>query len=76
MAATELPTRPAHVLEDPSSKAVARVYAVAYVDAAAASGEQNPVEEFASFQNDILSQKPDFANLLSSQAIGPTRNSV
>jgi F-type H+-transporting ATPase subunit delta len=71
MAATELPTRPAHVLEDPSSKAVARVYAVAYLDAAAASGEKNPVEEFASFQNDVIEKHPAFAELLESQAIGP-----
>ncbi len=71
MTATEIPTRPAHVLEDPSSKAVARVYAVAYLDAAASAGEQNPVEEFESFQNDVLGRQPAFAALLTSQAIGP-----
>jgi F-type H+-transporting ATPase subunit delta len=71
MAATETPTRPAHVLEDPSAKAVARVYAVAYLDAAASSGESNPVEEFASFHEDVLARQPEFAELLDSQAIGP-----
>jgi F-type H+-transporting ATPase subunit delta len=71
MTATETPTRPAHVLEDPSSKGVARVYAVAYLDAAAAAGEQNPVEELASFQNDVVGRLPAFAELLSSQAVGP-----
>ncbi len=70
MNATELPTRPAHVLEDPSSKAVARVYAVAYLDAAASAGEQNPVEEIASFQADVLDRQPRFAAILSSRAIG------
>ncbi|QDT53578.1 ATP synthase subunit delta [Caulifigura coniformis] len=70
MNATELPTRPAHVLEDPSSKAVARVYAVAYLDAAAGAGEQNPVEELDSFRVDVLSRNPAFEELLSSRAVG------
>jgi len=70
MTATELPTRPAHVLEDPSSKAVARVYAVAYLDAAASAGEQNPVEEIASFEADVLNRQPAFQELLSSKAVG------
>ena len=71
MTANELPTRPAHVLEDPSSKAVARVYAIAYLDAAAAAGEKNPVEDFASYQNDVVARQPEFAGLLSSKAISP-----
>jgi F-type H+-transporting ATPase subunit delta len=71
MAATETPTRPANVLEDPSAKAVARVYAVAYLDAAKSAGEQNPVEELESFQKDIVGAQPGFAELLSSQAVGP-----
>ena len=70
MNVTELPTRVAHVLEDPSAKAVARVYAVAYIDAAAAVGEQNPVEEIESFQNDVLDRQPEFHDLLSSRAVG------
>jgi len=71
MNVTELPTRPAHVLEDPSAKAVARVYAVAYVNAAAAVGEQNPVEEIESFQTDVLGRQPAFQELLSSRAVNP-----
>ncbi len=70
MTATELPTRPAHVLEDPSSKAVARVYAVAYLDAAKSAGEQNPVEEIESFLTDVLGRQPAFVELLSSKAVG------
>jgi len=70
MNATELPTRPAHVLEDPSSKAVARVYAVAYLDAAAGAGEKNPLEELDSFQADVLAKNPAFEELLSSRAVG------
>ena len=76
MTATELPTRPAHVLEDPSSKAVARVYAVAYLDAAATAGEQNPVEEIASFQTDVLERHPGFQELLESKAVGADDKAV
>jgi F-type H+-transporting ATPase subunit delta len=75
MNVTELPTRPAHVLEDPSAKAVARVYAVAYLDAAASAGEQNPVEEIESFQTDVLDRQPAFHELLSSKAVGPDEKS-
>jgi F-type H+-transporting ATPase subunit delta len=76
MNVTELPTRPAHVLEDPSMKAVARVYAVAYLDAAASAGEQNPVEEMDSFQSDVLNRQPEFQQLLSSKAVGSDEKSA
>ena len=76
MNVTELPTRPAHVLEDPSAKAVARVYAVAYLDAAATAGEQNPVEEIESLQTDVLDRQKDFFDLLSSKAVGPDEKSA
>jgi F-type H+-transporting ATPase subunit delta len=67
MAQQEVKTRPASVLEDPSAKAVARVYADAYLNAAASVGVTNPLEEFASFQNDVLDPNPEFEQLLTSQ---------
>jgi F-type H+-transporting ATPase subunit delta len=76
MNATELPTRPAHVLEDPSAKAVARVYAVAYLDAAAGVGEQNPVEEIESFETDVLRRQPAFQELLASRAVSADEKSA
>ena len=48
------------VLEDPSSQAIARVYANAFLNA---GGE---LEEFASFMNDVLASNPEFDNLLTS----------
>lgn len=59
-------TRPTHALEDPSAQAVARVYALAYLDAAANVGEANPLEELESFR-DVLNQQPQFADLLTSE---------
>lgn len=71
MSEAQLQTRQSHVLEDPSSKAVARVYALAFLDAAASAGEQNPLEELTSFHDDVLKARPEFGALLASQAVGP-----
>lgn len=60
---------PSHVLEDPSAKAVARVYAQAYLDAAAQAGTENPLEEITSFQDDVLNRNPQYANLLLSEEL-------
>ncbi len=59
--------RPAHVLEDPSSQAVARVYAIAYLNAAQNTGEASPLEELTSFQNDVVNTTPHFAGILASE---------
>jgi len=67
--ATASVTRPSHVLEDPSAQAVARVYAVAYLDAAASAGVENPLEEITSFQDDVLNRNPQFAELLFSEML-------
>jgi F-type H+-transporting ATPase subunit delta len=67
MQAADLPTRPLHVLEDPSSKAVARVYALAYLNAAASTQIAEPVEELTSFMEDVLQPHPQFERLLMSQ---------
>lgn len=69
MSETQVQTRPSHVLEDPSAKAVAQVYATAYLDAAATAGVANPLEELTSFFDDVLKAHPEFASLLSSQAV-------
>jgi len=59
-------TESSHVLADPSAQAVAKVYAQAYLDSAAEAGVDQPLEEFTSFQDDILAPNPDFARLLTS----------
>jgi len=61
--------RPSRVLEDPSAKAVARVYAQAYLDAVTQAGAENPLEEITSFQDDVLNLNPQFADLLLSEAL-------
>lgn len=58
-----------HVLADPSARAVARVYAQAYLDAAASSGVSDPLEELTSFHDDVLQGFPQFAELLTSEAV-------
>lgn len=57
----------AHVLADPSAKAVARVYAQAYLDAAKSAGVQQPLEDLTSFHDDVLVPNPEFARLLTSE---------
>lgn len=66
MAKQPVKTRPASVLEDPSAKAVARVYAEAYLNAAGTVGVANPLDEFRSFQEDVLDPNPEFGQLLTS----------
>jgi F-type H+-transporting ATPase subunit delta len=67
MSETELPIRPSHVLQDPSAQVVAQVYAASFLDAAGELGVANPLEEFASFQQDVLEQHPEFNRLLTSE---------
>ncbi|MBW3542183.1 MAG: ATP synthase F1 subunit delta [Planctomycetes bacterium] len=61
-----LPTRPAHVLEDPSARAVAKVYADAFLRAAHSVGVENALEEFQSFLDDVLDRQPRFRDILTS----------
>lgn len=70
MPETELKSRPAHVLEDPSAKAVARVYSRAFLDAAESVGVEQGLEEFTSFFDDVLREHPEFERLLTSEFIG------
>jgi F-type H+-transporting ATPase subunit delta len=57
-----------HVLADPSAKAVAHVYAQAFLDAAQASGVGEGLESLTSFYDDVLQPNPQFAQLLTSEA--------
>jgi F-type H+-transporting ATPase subunit delta len=56
-------------LEDPNSKALARVYAIAYLDAARSAGMEEPLEELTSFQDDVLARFPELHNLLTTQLL-------
>ena len=64
----KLPTRPAHVLEDPSALAVARVYSTAYLNAGVATGVDT-LDELEEFVSGVLEKSPDFAELLSSPLV-------
>lgn len=68
MANTKLTSRPPSVLEDPSVNSVARVYAVALLDAAQSTGfsPQEILEELQSFVDDVLTPQPSFARLFTS----------
>ena len=70
MAELETPKdRVTSVMEDPSSLAVARVYAEAFLNAAASVGVQDTLEEFASFLEDVLEKYPEFESILLSGII-------
>lgn len=61
-------TRVASVLEDPSSQAVAKVYADALVNAAGGQAE-SVLDELGSFVDGVLAKHPDFGRLLTSPMI-------
>ena len=60
--------RPKHVLEDPSARSIAMVYAVSFLDAAKSSGVEQPLEEFSDVL-DAIHAKPEFGDLLSSAVL-------
>jgi F-type H+-transporting ATPase subunit delta len=66
----DLKTRPAHVLEDPSAKAVARVYTQAFLDAARTVGVEEGLEELTSLIDDVLSPHPEFERMLTTEVTG------
>lgn len=71
MDGTEKPrTRVRSVLEDPSALAVARVYAESFLNAAAAAGVDEALEEFTSFVDDVLATHTDFESMLYSGIVG------
>jgi F-type H+-transporting ATPase subunit delta len=64
---TDLQTRIPSVLEDPGAQSVAKVYAVALLDAAAKEGGlDGALEEFGSFVQDVLAPNPTFGRVLQS----------
>src|SRR5262245_46438 len=68
MSEPQVKSRPDHVLEDPSAKAVAQMYAQALLDSAQASPDV--LDEFTSFVDDVLTPYPDFSRLLTDEGIG------
>lgn len=67
MSDTPTSNRPSHILEDPSAKAVARVYANALLNAIGADQQSELLEEFASFESEVLQTNPEFDKLLTTQ---------
>ena len=65
MASATETARPKHVLEDPSARSIAMVYAVALLDAAKSAGVDQPLVEFRELLDAVQSQ-PEFESLLSS----------
>jgi len=66
----EIRTRVSSVMDDPSARAIARVYAIALVDAAESAGVATTLEELASFLDDVLEAYPDFHSILVGMAVG------
>ena len=56
-------------MEDPSSKAVARTYADAFLQSAGENAD-GLLEEFTSFHDDVLQTQPEFAHLLLGDRLG------
>ena len=65
----ELNPRKTSVFEDPRAQSVAKVYAIAYLDAAGADASA-ATEELTSFVNDVLGSQPQFDALLCGNSIG------
>lgn len=62
-------TKPATVLDDPGSRAVAQVYANAYLDAAGGAGA-DAVADLRSFADDVLVANPEIRSALGSGLLG------
>ncbi|MCA9114945.1 MAG: ATP synthase F1 subunit delta [Planctomycetaceae bacterium] len=60
----DLQARLPTVMEDPGAQQIARVYADAFLDSAASSGVENVLEEFTSFQDEVIQPNPEFWVLL------------
>lgn len=67
---SELKPNIASVVEDPREQSIAKVYAVAYLDAAGAAGTEAAAEELGSFVDDVLSTQPEFDRLLRGTSLG------
>jgi F-type H+-transporting ATPase subunit delta len=69
MADQQVQSRVPSVLEDPSTRSIARVYANALLRAAG-DDAAGVLEEFTSFHDDVLEKQPQFARLLTGRLIG------
>lgn len=69
----QIKTRVSSVLEDPSAKAIANVYAESFLAASekaeANGGMHGALEEFTSFMDDVLKAHPQFGEMLASGLI-------
>lgn len=63
MADVQEKARVRSVLEDPSTQAIANVYATSFLNAAGAQAGER-LEEFTSFVNDVLDANPEFRTIL------------
>lgn len=63
-------SRTPNVMEDPSAQSVAKVYAIAYLDSAGASGVDAAVSELSSFVDDVLLPNVQFEQLIRGSALG------
>lgn len=66
--ASQLKTRIDSVLQDPSAKAIAQVYAAALLDVVPAEEAAALLGEFESLMRDLLATQPEFASLLTTGA--------
>lgn len=70
MADRPIKTRIESVMEDPSTGAIARIYADAFLNALPAGQVDGALDEFRSFVEDVLEKQPDFNRLLTSGIVG------
>ena len=66
---TQLKTRIESVMEDPHVGAVARIYADAFLNSIPSGEQDEALEEFRSFVEDLLNKQPEFSRLLLSGTI-------
>jgi F-type H+-transporting ATPase subunit delta len=66
----ELKTKIPTAMDDPREQSVAKVYAIAYLEAAGASSAESAVEDLDSFVDDVLRTQPEFDQLLRGATLG------
>ncbi|MCC7422796.1 MAG: ATP synthase F1 subunit delta [Planctomycetaceae bacterium] len=66
---SQVDTRPPSVMEDPSVQMIARVYAQSFLEAGREAGVEGLLEEFKSFQADVLDRNPEYRRLLLTGAL-------
>ena len=61
--------RPRSVMEDPSSQALANIYAEAFLSASASVGTSTALEEFRSFLDEVIEKFPEIKKLIHSAIV-------